>query len=181
VTGFDPHVKTIQTYHFSLDTQYDLSHGWVGTFGYQGSVSHHLILQQDMNVIAAVNGFPLNPQISRVGYFGNKGNANYHAMLATIKHNFARSYQMEAQYTWSKSMDNGSSPYYQDVYPYNLAYSYGRSDYNIKDAFKVFGMYQPNFFKNTLLHSTVDGWEHIARGRADAPPTFKPRACLTRR
>jgi hypothetical protein len=55
-------------------------------------------------------------------------------------------------------MDNGSSPYYQDVYPYQMAYSYGRSDYNVKDAFKAFGMWQPNFFHNGLLHSVADGW-----------------------
>ena len=158
VTGYDAHVKSIQTYHYSLDTQYDLTHKFVATLGYQGSVSHHLILQQDMNVVAAAAGIPLNPQLTRVGYYGNKGNANYHAMLATLKHNFSRSYQMEAQYTWAKSMDNGSQPYYQDMYPYQLAYSYGRSDYNVGNAFKVFGMWQPNFFHNAVLHSVADGW-----------------------
>lgn len=158
VTAYDPDDKTIMTYHFSLDTQYEITKSWVGTLGYQGSVSHHLFLQQDLNVMAAVNGIPLNPRISRVGYYGNIGNANNHAMLATLKHNFAHSYQMEAQYTWAKSMDNGSSPYYQDVYPYQMAYSYGRSDYNIKDAFKLFGMWQPTFFHNTWLHSFADGW-----------------------
>jgi hypothetical protein len=28
-----------------------------------------------------------------------------------LKHNFSHSYQAEAQCTWSKSMENGSSPY----------------------------------------------------------------------
>lgn len=158
VTAFDPNDKTISTYHFSLDTQYEISKGWVGTLGYQGSVSHHLFLQQDLNVVAAVNGIPLNPRIARVGYYGNIGNANYHAMLATLKHNFAHGYQLEGQYTWAKSMDNGSQPYYQDVYPYQMLYSYGRSDYNVKDAFKVFGMWQPTLFHNTWLHSFADGW-----------------------
>ena len=158
VTAFDANDKTIATYHFSMDTQYEISKQWVATLGYQGSVSHHLFLQQDLNVVAAVNGVPLNKQITRVGYYGNIGNANYHAMLATLKHNFSHSYQMEAQYTWSKSMDNGSQPYYQDVYPYQLAYSYGRSDYNVKDAFKIFGMWQPNFFHNAWLHAFADGW-----------------------
>ena len=158
VTGFDPSVKTIMTYHYSLDTQYDVGHGWVVTLGYQGSTSHHTILQQDMKVLAVAAGIPLNSQLTRVGYYGNKGNANYNALLATVKHNFSRSFQAEAQYTWSKSMDNGSSPYYQDMYPYNLRYSYGRSDYNVQNMFKVFGMYQPNFFHQRLLHSTVDGW-----------------------
>jgi hypothetical protein len=158
VTGFDPSVKTIMTYHYSLDTQYDIGHQWVATLGYQGSTSHHLILQQDMKVLAVASGFALSSQLTRVGYYGNKGNANFNALLATIKHNFSHSFQAEAQYTWSKSMDNGSSPYYQDMYPYVLHYSWGRSDYNAQNVFKIFGMYQPNFFHQKLLHSVADGW-----------------------
>ncbi|MBS1814173.1 MAG: TonB-dependent receptor [Acidobacteria bacterium] len=160
VTTFDPNPKTIQTYHYSLDTQYDLGKQWVATLGYQGSISHHLLLQQDVNILAAAQGYSLNPRLSRVGMYSNKGNANYNALLATIKHNFARHYQMEAQYTWSKSMDNGSSPYYEDAYPQNLAYSYGRSDYNVQNAFKLFGMYETSFFshRNYILHALADGF-----------------------
>jgi len=158
VVAFDPSVKTTQTYHYSLDTQYDISHGWVATLGYQGSISHHLLLQQDLNVIAAAAGYTLNPHVQHVNQYSDKGNSNYHSMIATVKHNFSRSYQMEGQYTWSKSMDNGSQPYYQDMYPYQLAYSYGRSDYDVGNSFRVFGMYQPNFFHNHLLHAVADGW-----------------------
>lgn len=160
VTAFDANPKTISTYHYSLDMQYDLGQQWVATLGYQGSTSRHLLLQQDVNILAATQGFALNPRLSRVGMYSNRGNANYNAMLATIKHNFARHYQMEAQYTWSKSMDNGSSPYYEDAYPQNLRYSYGRSDYNVQNAFKVFGMYETSFFshKNYVLHALADGF-----------------------
>lgn len=157
VTGFDPNIKTIMSYHYSLDTQYDLGYGWVAFLGYQGSTSHHLILQQDMNVLAVAAGDPLSSQITRVGYYGNKGNANYNALLATLTHNFSHGIQGEAQYTWSKSMDNGSQPYYQDIYPYNLHYSWGRSDYNVQNAFKMFGMYQSSFHKQGWLRA-ADGW-----------------------
>ena len=158
VTGFDANVKTIMTYHYSLDTEYNIGQGWVATLGYQGSTSHHLFLQQDMKVLAVAAGAPLSTQLTRVGYYGNKGNADYSAMLATVRHNFSHSFLAEAQYTWSKSMDNGSQPYYQDMYPYNLGYSWGRSDYNVQNAFKLFGMYQPTFFHERLLHSALDGW-----------------------
>ncbi len=80
-------------------------------------------------------------------------------MLTSIKHNFSRSFQVEAQYAWSKSMDNGSQPYYTDPYPYDLKYSYGRSDYNVQDAFKIFGMWQPTFFHgNKWSHNIGDNW-----------------------
>lgn len=158
VTAYDTNDHSIQTYHYSLDTQYDIGRGWVGTLGYQGSVSHHLLLQQDKNVVAATSGFALNPRLSRVGYYGNVGNANYHAMLATLRHNFAHGYQLEGQYTWSKSMDQGSQPYYQDTYPYAMDLSYGQSDYNVGQALRLFGMYQPNFFHKQQAHTLLDGW-----------------------
>ncbi|MFT4113147.1 carboxypeptidase regulatory-like domain-containing protein [Silvibacterium sp.] len=159
VTGFDANVKTIQTYHYSLDTQTDLGHQWIASIGYQGSESHHLILQQDMNVLAVAKGYSLNPNLTSVDYYGNKGNSNYNALLASLKHNFAHSFQTEAQYTWSKSMDNGSQPYYEDPYPYNERFSWGRSDYNVANAFKLFGMWQPTFFhSHGIAHTLADGW-----------------------
>lgn len=158
VTAFDPHARSIQTSHYSLEAEYELAPRWVATLGYQGSNSHHLLLQEDLNVVAAAHHYALNPAVNRVGYYGNIGGASYNAMLADLKHNFSQSFQVEGQFTWSNSMDNGSQPYYQDPYPYNMQYSWGRSDYNVKDAFKIFGMYQPNFFHQQLLHSVADGW-----------------------
>jgi hypothetical protein len=158
LNAFDPNPKTIATYHYSLDLQYDIGHQFVATLGYEGSEGRHEILQQDEKVIAVAAGDPLSSQITRVGYYSNRGNSNYNALLASIKHNFSHSFQSEAQYSWAKSMDNGSSPYYQDMYPYNIRYSYGRSDYNVQNMFKLFGMYQPNFFHQALLHDIADGW-----------------------
>ncbi len=159
VTGFDPHVKTMMTYHYSLDTQIDFGHNLVGTIGYQGTVAHHNIIQQNMMAIAAVNGYALNEHLSGVGYYTNAGDSNYSAMIATLKHTFSKGFQLEGQYTWSKSMDNGSQPYFMNPYPYNSRDAWGRSDYNVNDAFKLFGMYQPTFFKGQrLAHTFLDGW-----------------------
>ena len=42
-------VPTAYTYHYSLDTQYDLGRQWVATLGYQGSrgTSHHSPVQRE--------------------------------------------------------------------------------------------------------------------------------------
>jgi hypothetical protein len=80
-------------------------------------------------------------------------------MLATMKHNFSHSFQVVSQFTWSKSMDEGSDPYNQDPYaPISIHMAYGRSDYNVQDAFRMFGLYQPNFFHERWLHTFADGW-----------------------
>ncbi len=159
VTGFPSSVPSAYTYHYSLDTQYDMGRQWVATLGYQGSMGRHIIHQYNVNVLGAVNGQPLNPTVNSVDYYNNEGKSNYSAMLAGVKHQFSKSYLLDVQYTWSKSMDDGSQPYYEDPYPYNPSLAYGRSDYNVGQAFKIYGLWQPVLFHgNGLLEKVAGGW-----------------------
>jgi hypothetical protein len=159
VDAFDTNPKTATVYHYSLDTEMQLPANFVATLGYQGSSGHHLFYEVDLNSLAAVKGYPLNPQLSQVIAWTNGENSNYNAMLASLKHNFSHSFQAEADYTWSKSMDEGSSSYNRDSYaPISIHDVYGRSDYNFQNNMRIFGIYQPNFFHDRLLHGFVDGW-----------------------
>jgi hypothetical protein len=66
----------------------------------------------------------------------------------------------DAQFTWSKSMDTSSGPYFEQDYPFNLNFDYGRSDYNIGKALKLYGVWQPVFFhgSRSWLDKIVGGW-----------------------
>ena len=160
VNAFPSRIPTNYTYHYSFDTQYQFAPNWVATIGYQGSTSRHLIREFNENVVAIAQGQPLNPQLQTVNFFGNDGNSNYSALLTTLRHNFSKGFQVEGQYSWSKSMDQGSHPYYEDPYPYDPKLAWGRSDYNVGNAFKVFGLWQPTFFRggHNWLEKTVGGW-----------------------
>lgn len=159
VDAFDNHQKTMTVYHYSLDTEMQLPDNFVATLGYQGSSGHHLFYEQDLNAYAAVRGYALNPQLNRITDFTNGANSNYNAMLACLKHNFSHSFQAETDYTWSKSMDEGSSSYNEDAYaPISIHDVYGRSDYNFQNNLRVYGLYEPNFFHEHWLHSFADGW-----------------------
>jgi hypothetical protein len=106
-----------------------------------------------------VKGYALNPHLSQVIDYTNGANSNYNAMLASLKHNFSRGFQVEADYTWAKSMDEGSSSYNRDSYaPISIHDAYGRSDYNFNNNMRIFAIYQPNFFHEHWLHSFVDGF-----------------------
>ncbi len=159
VDAFDTNPKTATVYHYSLDTEMQLPANFVATLGYQGSSGHHLFYEVDLNAVAAVKGYALNPHLSQVIAWSNGENSNYNAMLASLKHNFSHSFQVETDYTWSKSMDEGSSSYNRDSYaPISIHDVYGRSDYNFGNNMRIFGLYQPNFFHGKLLHGVVDGW-----------------------
>jgi hypothetical protein len=159
VTGFDSHPGTISNYHFSLDTEYQMPFNMVATLGYQGSLTHHLLVQYNYNVVAAAQGLALNPKTNFVDYYTNSGFGSYNALIGTLRHDFMHHFSVQAQYTWAKALDQNSGPYSEDYYPYDPAAAYGRSDYNVAHAFKLFGLWQPVIFHgNSALDKVAGGW-----------------------
>jgi hypothetical protein len=160
VTGFPSNPGTISNYHYSLDTQYQLPYNLVAAVGYQGNVTEHSLIQANYNVIAAAYGQPLNPIVNSLDYYANNGTGNYNAMIATITHNFSHQFQLEAQYAYAKAMDENSGPYSEDFYPYDSHAAYARSDYNVTNAFKIFGLWQPVIFHGSQAwtEKVLGGW-----------------------
>ena len=160
VTGFDANTKTITNYHYSLDAEYQFPFEMVASLGYQGSESRHLLVQSNYNAIAAAAGIPLNPGVNFVDYYANTGTSNYNALIATLKHTFSHQFNVETQYTWAKAMDENSGPYEEDPYPFDSHAAYGRSDYNVANAFKIFGLWQPVIFRgeHNWAEKVAGGW-----------------------
>lgn len=160
VTGFPSSPKTISNYHYSLDTEYQFPWNVVATLGYQGSETRHLLVQSNYNVIAAASGMALNPIANFIDYYANTGTGNYNALIATIRHNFADHFNLEAQYAWAKAMDENSGPYSEDPYPFDSRAAYGRSDYNVANSVKLFGMWQPEIFRGEhgWIEKVAGGW-----------------------
>jgi hypothetical protein len=143
----------MRVHHYSVDTQYAIGRNFVASLGYQGSISRNIFFHENTNATPAAVGDPLNPLIGGGDFWSVLGRANYNAMLAELKHNFSHQFMADAQFTWAKSLDTASSPYSSGLPPFNLPFfpynpeiNYGRSDYNVGKAFKVFGMWQPVFF-----------------------------------
>jgi hypothetical protein len=160
VTGFEANPKTISNYHYSLDAQYQLPYNVVATLGYQGSQSRHLFVQNNWNAIAIAHGFALNPIVNNLDFYANAGTGNFNALITTLTHNFAHDFQAEVQYTWAKAMDENSGPYSMDPYPFDTHAAYGRSDYNVQNAVKIFGLWQPVFFhgSHSWMEKVAGGW-----------------------
>jgi Carboxypeptidase regulatory-like domain len=160
-------LPTSFAHHYSVDTQYDLGRQFIMSLGYQGSISRNLYFHENPNAVPAALGYSLNPQIGGGDYWSLNGYGNYNAMLTELKHQFSQQFMADAQFAWSKSLDTASSPYSttfppysEPLYPYSQRLNYGRSDYNVTDAFKLFGMWQPILFRgnNAWLDKIVGGW-----------------------
>jgi hypothetical protein len=125
-----------------------------------GSSSHHTLYNYDSNAFADILGAPLNPLVNSINTFGSQGKSNNNMMLAGLKHQFSHTFSAEAQYTWAHSMDTNSGPYYRDPYLYDTKFSYGRSNFDINQEFKVFGVWQPVIFhgSNRWAEKIAGGW-----------------------
>jgi hypothetical protein len=152
-------LPTQYAYHYSLDTSYELPYQLVASLGYEGSSSRHNLRQYNQNAVAAVSGIPLNPLVPDVDMYGNDGSSNNNALLAELKHQFSHHFSADAQFQWSRSMDDGSGPYTTNPYPFRTAYDRGRSDFDIGKSFKLYGLWQP-----VLFHGNYGWMEKVAGG-----------------
>ncbi len=150
-------VQTPVTYRYSLETQYDLGHNWVASLGYQGSQTRHYTIQNNLNWIYA----PLNPSVRNLNWYSNTANASYNALLTELQHRFARSFQVDAQYRWSKTIDQGSHDYYIDLYPYDIGLARGPAEFDVRHDFKLWGVWTPRIFTGSRgwLEKIAGGWE----------------------
>jgi Carboxypeptidase regulatory-like domain len=153
-------LPTEYTHHYSLDMQWNLGYSWVANVGYLGSSSHHTLYNYDSNAFGQIMGAPLNPLISQINTFGSQGKSNNNMMLAGLKHQFSHTFSLEAQYTWAHSMDTDSGPFIRDPYLYNTRFSYGRSDFDINQGIKFFGVWQPVIFSgsHSWAEKVAGGW-----------------------
>ena len=156
LNGFPSSLPTTYTYRYSLDTQYQLGTNWIASLGYQGSSSRHYARQNNLNFLYA----PLNPRVQTLFFFTNDANASYNAFLAELQHRFAQWFQMDVQYTWAHTIDDGSNDYNIGEYPYGLQYLKGDADYDVRHNFKTFGVFSPHIFKGGDWKEKIfGGWQ----------------------
>jgi Carboxypeptidase regulatory-like domain/TonB dependent receptor len=157
---FPQTMPTTRVHHYSLEAAYDMGHQWVGSLGYQGSLSSNILFNTNPLAVPATQGVPFNTQISGVEFWTNAGHGNYNALLAELKHQFSHQFSADSQFSWSKCMDTSSGPFFEQPYPFDLGLDYGRCDYNAGKAFKLFGVWEPVIFhgSNGWLEKVAGGW-----------------------
>jgi hypothetical protein len=161
LTGYPATWATTYTYHYTLGAEYDLGHQWVASLGYQGSSTRHLTRQYNMYDVLGAQGLAFNPEVTGVAWFANDGSARFNALLAELNHRFSHSFQIDAQYRLSRTMDTGSNEYAGGVYEFNLATgNLAPSDYDTRNAFKLFGIWSPTIFRGSQgwLENIAGGW-----------------------
>lgn len=177
LTGFPTNESTTYTYHYTLGGEYDLGRKWVASAGYQGSTTRHLTEHYNLYDVAAVNNTAFNPFVHGVIYYANDGDARFNALLLELKHTFSESFSLDTQYRLSHTMDSGSNAYAGGFYQWNLATGFATSDYDVRHAFKVFGVWSPTIFKGAhdWREKAVGGWSVSGILNAHSGFPFSPQ------
>lgn len=187
VTGLPTDLPTAYTYRYSFEGQYDLGSHWVATLGYQGSMGRNLPLQTNLNAVYAAQVLSgqasFNPKLNYIDWYEDTGVSNFNALLAEVHHQFAKNFELDTQYRWSKSLDNGSGPYTTPDYSFLPGYNYGPSDYDVRNMLKIWGVWSPRIFTggNSWLEKVAGGWtlSSIVNLHSGYPwnPTYGGLAC----
>jgi hypothetical protein len=177
LTGFPQNFPPAVTYRYSMETQVDLGHNWMASVGYSGSQSRHLTRQyNNLNWIY----YPaLNPVVNSLDWYTNDANSHYNALLTEAQHRFSSMFEIDFQYTYSRSIDDASRDYTTDLYPWNRIYSYGPSSFDVTHSWKLWGMFTPRFTKTGqgFVDKLFGGWtiSGILNGHTGFPWT--PQYC----
>jgi Carboxypeptidase regulatory-like domain/TonB dependent receptor len=156
---FPQTLPTTLVHHYSVEAAYDLGYQTVASLGYQGSRSSNTFFHRNPLAVPAILGYPLNPQINGGDFWSLDGHGTYNALLAELNHRFSHQFSADSQFTWSKCMDTSSAPFSEQPYPFDTGFNYGRCDYNVGKAFKIFGVWQPVIFHgNNWLEKVAGGW-----------------------
>jgi hypothetical protein len=160
LTAFPGNFPTTYTMHYTLGGEYAFARQWVASIGYQGSTTRHLTDHYNLYNVGAANGILPNPVVSGVTYYANDSSARFNALLLELKHPFSQSFTVDTQYRFSHTVDAGSNAYNAGVYQWNLSTAYATADYDIRHAFKVFGIWSPTIFKgsHSWAEKVAGGW-----------------------
>ena len=134
------------TYQWNANIERKLPFSILGTIAYVGTRGNRLFINQEMN--PGVNGVRLNPARGSIGIRTNGGDSEYHSMQLDLRRNFTHGLFLEAAYTYSKSIDNGS-----EVFVSSGGSSYPQNPFNVNGERGPSVFDRPHRFAFTWLYS----------------------------
>ena len=179
--AIDQNIGTAYTYLYSLSAEQEVARNTVVQVAYSGSRGLHLYSIANSNQAGAgsiylgqtnVADLPrLNDQYTNINQRGNTGFSYYNAAIVSLRTtNFMNhGLDLNANYTWSHSIDNISTTFSENnnnfnlgyLDPYNPALDRGPSDYDIRHRFVLSGIWNVPAFRDQkgFLGRIAGGWQ----------------------
>jgi hypothetical protein len=150
INALPEHLQLPYTLQWNVAIQQALGKAQAFTVTYVGAAGRRLILEQTLNISG------LNPNFGNISYAPPGVTSDYNALQLQFQRRLSRGLQVLASYTWSHSIDDGSSAV-------EIPYQRGNSDYDLRQNFQAGVSWnlpdvQGNaFVKQTLSHWGLDG------------------------
>ena len=182
LAGPVPNLMTPYTYHYSLETQYDVGHNWTAALGFQGSQSRKLPRTINYQLF-----FPHNPLIGSIKLTQSDVNSSFNALIARISRRLSNGLDLNVNYRYSQSIDECSYDENcgdQQTFPFDQATERAPSDYDVKHSLTGYVLYELPFFKSrhNVLYTMAGGWKlsGIVTLNSGFPwtPVYSGSACI---
>jgi outer membrane receptor protein involved in Fe transport len=183
---YEEHMRNGNLQAWNLTLERDVAGGFLGRIAYAGSKGTRLFSGRELNPAIYAPGVTTATTNQRRALFplgfGNMtlvepvGNSTYHSLQLTSERRFAKGFSILANYTWSKSIDDGSHAKGNGVShtnPFNTAFDKGPSDFDHTQVFTFSGLWElPVRFENRMLHRMLGGWNLTGIMTLMSGPTF---------
>ncbi|HEY7056803.1 MAG TPA: TonB-dependent receptor [Vicinamibacterales bacterium] len=166
----DPRFRNASVQSWNVNVQRQLAGSVAAMIGYFGSQGNDLRISRNINqpidgvrpFITLSSSSPILPGVplGNITQVENSGFSSYHALWVSVTQRLSRGWQVDASYTWSKSLDtnslNSSGFAVQDAY--NIPDEYGLSDFDARHRFVLDTLYELPFDRHWLTR----GWQIAA-------------------
>lgn len=138
------------------------------TVAYAGSTGNHLFLQNELDpTIYGRTGPTANSERLYAPYYSNitdilsVGNSNYNALQVSANKRFHHGLTILLNYTFSKSIDEGSNDSSSAANPFNIRNDRAVSDFNLPNKFVGSFVWDlpGQSIHNKLVRTVAGGWE----------------------
>lgn len=180
-----------EAWGWNVTVEHEFSNVAVFTLSYVGRRGYHLeqlaninqlpigtVAPGTPNLINKVNPDSLRPYkgFSTIIEAQNAGGAFYHSMQANLKRRLTKGLLFGVAYTWSKSLDYGSSNGTNIVDAFNNARMYGPSDFDTRHVLVMNYVYNIGFannMSNVLGRTMLGNWQFSGtiQGQSGRPQT----------
>jgi hypothetical protein len=174
IVGVNPNIKMQSASVFSFGIEQQLSKTTLVSVGYAGSAGRHLLVLYDLNQPVASGNGTQNPnpytqtsfpnqsiqtgkQFLGINQLNSGATSNYNSLQATVRQSVWKGLNATLNYTWGKSMDDGSSAA-TPMNSYNIHQDYGPSTFDNRNTVNGTVFYNiPQWFH--AVPKLTSGWQ----------------------
>jgi len=170
-----PHIRQPTLYNYSFGLEYELPYQMSLAIGYQGSSGFHFTRLVNQNFLytqsngTCATGGACTPGVNQSPFYASyvpttDAHTSYNALNVNLRKKLQHGVEINAVYTWSKSLDNASEegPGFlsNQTNPAFPATEYGPSDFDLRHRVSVAGLWTlPGPTGNGLKAQVLGGWQ----------------------